>query len=605
MSISIVYAQPIPELEGYIADPSGDVYYGNDKVETVLGEEGYLWIWIDPKTFSRPSYMEPVENDMIGWYRRCDLILNTLSPYPEDQPPVKEDGTVGRWVIDHIDSDKENDTIENLEWTEWTNLDHIKSWEFIKKAWVKHGKGMYEYRDSWYINCRNKISISCKIHKLYYKRPDIHLKGEGCHKCAVQKRIIAQTWDTEKFLQMSEQIHGNRYDYSKSVYKYNTEKVIIICKIHGEFRQAPICHVWMGHGCPKCGLISQVKKRTKPVEQFINEANLTHKGLYDYSAVVYKGKKKNVCIICKIHGEFYQLPGGHIIGQGCPTCGLFSRVEKRTKTLEQFIKEANITHGDLYDYSNSVYKNSKIPMNIICKIHGIFYQAPQDHISGHGCTKCGVVNNSALQAKSIDQFINEANIKHGNLYDYSSSVYKNSKIPMNIICKIHGIFYQAPNNHLQGAGCPRCSSTGHSKIALRWLILIENCKDVIIQHAEKTGGEFKINRYKADGYFELEERRVPIPNTTASFVYPVKKIVFEFQGCFWHGCPKCFQDRKEINGVNKKTMQQLYDRTQVKNKYLRDNGYHVIEIWECNYYERIGPGCSVEAIEEYMNTLKF
>lgn len=62
--------------------------------------------------------------------------------------------------------------------------------------------------------------------------------------------------------------------------------------------------------------------------------------------------------------------------------------------------------------------------------------------------------------KTIYQFIKESNKIHKNTYDYSHCVYINSRINIKIICKKHGEFYQTPDNHLHGKGCPKC---GHIK----------------------------------------------------------------------------------------------------------------------------------------------
>lgn len=56
----------------------------------------------------------------------------------------------------------------------------------------------------------------------------------------------------EEFIAKSKVVHGNRYDYSKVVYKNSKTKVIIVCPEHGEFEQKPEKH-WSGQGCPVCG----------------------------------------------------------------------------------------------------------------------------------------------------------------------------------------------------------------------------------------------------------------------------------------------------------------------------------------------------------------
>lgn len=55
-----------------------------------------------------------------------------------------------------------------------------------------------------------------------------------------------------------------------------------------------------------------------------------------------------------------------------------------------------------------------------------------------------------------EQFINKANIKHNNYYDYSLVNYINANTKVKIICPKHGEFEQQPNNHLFGQRCIKC-----------------------------------------------------------------------------------------------------------------------------------------------------
>ena len=54
-------------------------------------------------------------------------------------------------------------------------------------------------------------------------------------------------------------------------------------------------------------------------------------------------------------------------------------------TTEEFIKRAREVHGDKYDYSKVMYKNSKDKVSIVCNKHGEFLQAPDKHLQGSGC----------------------------------------------------------------------------------------------------------------------------------------------------------------------------------------------------------------------------
>jgi hypothetical protein len=124
---------------------------------------------------------------------------------------------------------------------------------------------------------------------------------------------------TEEFIQKSINIHGNRYDYSKVVYENNRSKVIIICPIHGEFKQGVKDHLGT-HGCSKCGKDILSKIYSSDIETFIFKSHVIHKYKYDYSKSVYNGSNSKMTIICPIHGEFKQIPYSHLQGHGCRYC---------------------------------------------------------------------------------------------------------------------------------------------------------------------------------------------------------------------------------------------------------------------------------------------
>ena len=63
---------------------------------------------------------------------------------------------------------------------------------------------------------------------------------------------------------------------------------------------------------------------------------------FDYSKVSeFTNKEKDkVCIICPEHGEFWQSPEKHLIGQGCAKCSYIERNVKKTYTVEKFIQKS-------------------------------------------------------------------------------------------------------------------------------------------------------------------------------------------------------------------------------------------------------------------------
>ncbi len=60
----------------------------------------------------------------------------------------------------------------------------------------------------------------------------------------------------DEFINRSELLHNNKYDYSLTEYIKSSEKVSIICKEHGIFQQTPNNHL-RGQGYRKCVIDNQ------------------------------------------------------------------------------------------------------------------------------------------------------------------------------------------------------------------------------------------------------------------------------------------------------------------------------------------------------------
>ena len=171
----------------------------------------------------------------------------------------------------------------------------------------------------------------------------------------------------EEFVEEAIKIHGDKYDYSKVNYVNAKTKVIIICKIHGEFEQVPNSHI-QGNSCKKCANLYISQNMLRKQEEFIEEAIKIHGDRYDYSKTNYIDSNNKVKIICKEHGEFEQTPRAHINHKyGCINCGYIIRANKNTYSQEEFIEKAIKIHGDRYDYSKTNYIDSNNKVKIICK----------------------------------------------------------------------------------------------------------------------------------------------------------------------------------------------------------------------------------------------
>ena len=90
----------------------------------------------------------------------------------------------------------------------------------------------------------------------------------------------------EQFIEKAKKIHGNKYDYSSVKYRYYYQDVVILCPIHGKFKQKPGNHI-AGNGCQQCARVSRKAKLSKTVTDFIKEARVKHSNKYKYPRSTY------------------------------------------------------------------------------------------------------------------------------------------------------------------------------------------------------------------------------------------------------------------------------------------------------------------------------
>lgn len=183
--------------------------------------------------------------------------------------------------------------------------------------------------------------------------------------------------DTQHFIDKSNLIYNNKYDYSSAEYVSNSKKVKIICPEHGEFFTTPGNH-YAGTECKTC-------KQNEKKKHYLIKACKIHKDKYDYSEVNFTYLNDYVQIICPAHGEFIQTLQAHIhLKNGCPSC-----FGNKKFTEEEIIGKAKTIHNNIYDYSKTRLKNVDTKIIIICNKHGEFLQTPFNHINNkHGCPSC-------------------------------------------------------------------------------------------------------------------------------------------------------------------------------------------------------------------------
>ena len=289
---------------------------------------------------------------------------------------------------------------------------------------------------------------------------------------------------------------------------------------------------------------------------------------YDFSDTVYKGKLNPISFKCKHHGVVTNnhptnLFRSDYICSGCKLDALKIRWLDRVTDI----------HDDRYNYSQVVYNGLTNPVEIICGIHGSFWQTPETHIKAKvGCPTCAretdrldttefirrakelfgdrydygksvytlwsepitvtcpehgdwetragshlsgtiCLECSIMEQRSDkEEFVKKARKVHGNKYDYSDFVYVHSKYPAKVRCSKHGLFEISPNRHISGrSGCPRCAeSLGELQIRN----FLEDLGIVVIQEYTLPGFKYRMD-------FHLPDQNIFIEHHGVQHYYPV------------------------------------------------------------------------------------
>ena len=351
------------------------------------------------------------------------------------------------------------------------------------------------------------------------------------------------------FIDRANKKHNYKYDYSL-VSLSNLESIIdVICPNHGSFKVKAARH--LVNQCIKC----RDDKARNNIDDVKLRINQLHNYAYQYiNFDTYKNNKQKINILCEHHGLFILKINTHLSGRGCTKC---YKLKIKEKNLNSFIERSSKIHNHEYDYSKlnikNYHSNCKIP--IICNKHGKFKQIAWQHVKGSKCPKC-IKENRRL---SLQEFLSKAVQVHGDKYNYDDVNFTFVSDKINIKCYKHGIFSQRVGPHLYAKhGCPNCSKI-ISKAETEWLNYIKlpeeyRNKKIIINN--------KV--FFPDGFD---------PNTNT---------LYEYYGDYWHGNLQVYKPNK-INKMNKMTFAELNKITLEREKFIKDNGYHIVSIWESDW----------------------
>lgn len=220
--------------------------------------------------------------------------------------------------------------------------------EFIKKAQLKHNN-FYDYSLVKYVRANVKVTIKCPKHGMFEQQPNNHLFGQRCVWCMGDNVRKSRKFTLEQWVEKFKAAQGDIYDYSKvEEFEGNgaKNKIIIICKIHGEFLQTPNSHLHQKAGCPYCKL----SKGENEIEKYLikNKINYIREYKFEECRNPKTNKKlpfdfylPNQNIIIEFHGEQHYKKMGFYFETRCG--GLEGR-KYRDKFKEEFCNLKNINY---------------------------------------------------------------------------------------------------------------------------------------------------------------------------------------------------------------------------------------------------------------------
>lgn len=207
------------------------------------------------------------------------------------------------------------------------------------------------------------------------------------------------------------------------------------------------------------------------LEEILRRSIAAHGTKYKYDRAEYEGIDEKMWIGCSVdgHGYFEQSPYEHTKGQGCPSCGLDSRlkhIKSRIKPFDELVAEAKEVHGDTFYYepSRSLYKTKRSNFHLFCETHNEHFKVTiNNHLKGTGCLKCGHEERAQWRRKDTETFITESKARFPGMFCYEDTEYVYSDEKLSLKCVKHNHkFTISPNCHLQSSldsgGCTMCAN---------------------------------------------------------------------------------------------------------------------------------------------------
>lgn len=193
----------------------------------------------------------------------------------------------------------------------------------------------------------------------------------------------------------------------------------------------------------------QLRYTTEEMRQRLTEK---YGDKFNYDKFIYNGSHTKTVVTCPIHGDFLITPNKLLFGRGCPKCCKRNKSYSNEEFKEMLIK----MYGNFYILDKVHYTNANSYVTMICPKHGEFNIKASHLLNGHECKYCSTEKDTERKKLSQDECLKRFEQVHGKEYIYTNVKYKSMQNKVCIICPKHGEFWQTPEKHIFGQGCPKC-----------------------------------------------------------------------------------------------------------------------------------------------------
>lgn len=373
---------------------------------------------------------------------------------------------------------------------------------------------------------------------------------------------------------------------------------------------------------------------------FILKAQHIHGDKYDYSLVEYVYAKLKVKIICSTHGVFEQTPSKHHKGANCPSCSNIKRGQVNTKSLDEFIAQANHIHHYKYNYTLVDYNRADVNVDIICPTHGIFQQRPANHIHRQtGCPRCksGNIKQTKKQKYGNENYNNIEKRKQTCVDVYGvDNPQKRTDIRNKFrqtMLERYGVEYTGLNQSLRikqiQSSMEKYGIEYYQQkhildiipILLNFDIMYHKYiieqkssivigkelgidKQTVLKYLRDLEIEIRQEHYSYISILWLEQQSTKfscnimhgknggeysIPGTLyfADGYCEETNTIYEFHGDFWHGNPQIYSSDMIHPILEHVTMGELYQKTIDREQKIKELGYNLVVMWESDFYNEL------------------